>query len=223
MAKKTSDVLVAGVDEAGRGSFVGPLVMAGVSVYEKNLGKLRELGVKDSKLLTPKKRKELERKIKKLVKGYEIIKITPHEIDNRTEVGTNLNILEAMKIADILNKLNPDIAFIDSPGGKKKFENHIKMYTDVESELIVEYKADMNYPIVAAASILAKQERDRDVKKIERETGVKLGVGYPHDERTINGVKNNLKNGKLKKHIRKSWITYENIVKEKEQKKLADW
>ncbi len=150
-------------------------------------------------------------------------------IDVKVKVGDVVHendeviILEAMKIADILNRLNPDVAFIDSPGGRKKFEDHIRKYMDVECKLMVEYKADLNYPVVGAASILAKEERDRDLRKIERETGIKLGVGYPHDERTINGVKNNLDNGKLKKHIRKSWSTYENIVNEKEQKKLADW
>jgi ribonuclease HII len=223
MPKKTSEVLVAGIDEAGRGSLVGPLVMAGVAMLEKDLDKLKEMGVKDSKLLTPKKRADLEKKVKKIVEKYEIIRISPSEIDKRGEVGTNLNILEAMKIADIINRLNPDVAFIDSPGGKKKFEDHIRRYMDVECELIVEYKADLNYPVVGAASILAKQDRDRAVKKIEKDTGITLGVGYPHDERTINGVKDNLKNGKLDKHIRKSWVTYDNIVNEKEQKKLADW
>jgi ribonuclease HII len=221
--KRTKDVVVAGADEAGRGSLLGPLVLCGISVYEKDIDKLKALGVKDSKMLTPKQRNALEGKIKRIVKQYEIAKITPSEIDERFAVGTNLNILEAMKIADILNRLNPDVAFIDSPGGKKKFENHIRKYLDIDCKLVVEYKADVNYPVVSAASILAKEERDRDLRRIEKETGVKLGVGYPHDERTINGVKNNLKNGKLKKHIRKSWSTYENILKEKEQKKLVDW
>jgi ribonuclease HII len=223
MPKKVSEVLVVGVDEAGRGSLIGPLVMAGVAMYEKDLDILKEWGVKDSKLLTPKKRGELEKKIKKFAKSYKVIRISPSEIDKRNEVGTNLNILEAMKTADILNVLNPDVAFIDSPGGKEKFETHIRKYMDIECELIVEHKADLNYPIVGAASILAKEDRDRAVKRIEKQTGITLGVGYPHDKRTIDGVKNNLSNGKLDKHIRKSWVTYDNIVNEKEQKKLADW
>jgi ribonuclease HII len=147
----------------------------------------------------------------------------PHEIDSGKDVGNNLNLLEAMKMAEIINRLNPDRVYVDSPGGKSKFVTNLKRYMDVDCEVIAEYKADLKYPIVGAASILAKEERDRDLKEIERETGVSLGVGYPHDERTINGVKENLKNGKLKKHIRKSWTTWGRIIEEKEQKKISDW
>jgi ribonuclease HII len=213
---------VAGIDEAGRGSLVGPLVIAGLMVDEGVLEELAVKGITDSKLLSHDKRAEFEKYLKKSFK-YEIVKIMPHEIDSGKDVGNNLNLLEAMKMADIINRLNPDKVYVDSPGGISKFVTSLKKYLDIECEIVAEYKADLKYPIVGGASILAKQERDRDLRKIEKETGVELGVGYPHDERTINGVKDNLKNGKLKKHIRKSWSTWGRIVEEKEQKKISDW
>ncbi len=213
---------VAGIDEAGRGSLLGPLVIAGIMTDEDKLEELAKMGVTDSKLLSREKRAELEKYLKKVCK-YEIVKIMPHEIDSGKDVGNNLNLLEAMKMADIINRLNPDMVYIDSPGGISKFVASVKRYMDTECKIVAEYKADLKYPIVGGASILAKQERDRDLKRIEKETGIQLGVGYPHDKRTINGVKENLKNDKLKKHIRKSWSTWSRIVEEKEQKKISDW
>ena len=70
--------LICGIDEAGRGPVIGPLVICGVLISEKDLPKLKALDPKDSKLLTPKKRSELEKKIKRVVKDYKIIKNQKH-------------------------------------------------------------------------------------------------------------------------------------------------
>ncbi|MBR9692216.1 ribonuclease HII, partial [Candidatus Woesearchaeota archaeon] len=73
--------LICGIEEAGRGPVIGPMVMCGVVMEETNLPKLDKLGVKDSKLLTPKQREALFEKIKKTVKAYEILTIYPEEVD----------------------------------------------------------------------------------------------------------------------------------------------
>ena len=94
--------LLCGIDEAGRGPVIGPLVMCGVLVDKKDLTKLKKLGVKDSKLVPVKKREELYHEILKVVKNYKVIKVSAQEIDQRTEVNLNLNQLEAVKAADII-------------------------------------------------------------------------------------------------------------------------
>ena len=211
---------ILGIDEAGRGSIVGPLVIAG-AMYN-NQKELKELGVKDSKLLSPKRREELFKKLKKIVK-YKIIKIYPEEIDNRVGI-TNLNLIEASKFAEIIDELKPDKVIIDTPTkNTQKFKMLMEKLTNHKCKFVCENFADLNYPIVSAASIIAKVNRDKEVRKIERETGEEIGVGYPHDERTIRFVRKSLKKPEWRKYIRKSWITYKRIEEEKEQKKLGKW
>ena len=75
MQGKTSSV--AGVDEAGRGSVIGPLVIAGVLIRQEDLPVLTDLGCKDSKLLTPRRREALAVEIKKVCQDYHVIKLSP--------------------------------------------------------------------------------------------------------------------------------------------------
>ncbi|MGH9934108.1 MAG: ribonuclease HII, partial [Nitrososphaerales archaeon] len=70
-------MMVAGVDEAGRGSILGPLVVAGIKIRESKLKQLHLMGVKDSKKLAPKTREKLYRKILKIVDDYYVCKVTP--------------------------------------------------------------------------------------------------------------------------------------------------
>src|SRR3989344_2545419 len=114
-------IKVLGVDEARRGPVIGPLIISGVIIEEKDEIKLKKLGVKDSKLLTPKKREELYPKILEIVKRYKIVEVSPSEIDAALESQElNLNWLEAHKTAQIINELKPDKAFIDCPSPNKK-------------------------------------------------------------------------------------------------------
>ena len=119
---------VLGVDEAGKGPVIGSLFIAGVLIEEENISKLESIGVKDSKLLTHKKRIILADNIKKIVKKYKILQIKPSEIDRAVgkEDGLNLNWLEAHKTAEIINILKPDRAIIDcpSPNISKYKEQH---------------------------------------------------------------------------------------------------
>lgn len=210
---------IVGIDETGRGCLIGPLFVCGVAIDEDKLHILKELGVKDSKLLTPEQREGLAVEIKK-VADYYLTYITAEEINMKSNLGINLNRQEAMKMAECINALKPDKAIIDAPSGINIFVNNIKKYSSHTCEIVAEHKADVNHPIVGAASILAKVERDKELRRIEKEVGIPLGVGYTHDKITIESVKNNFKNEGLSRYLRKNWITYINIKKEKEQKRL---
>jgi len=209
--------MVVGIDEAGRGSFVGPLVICGVELDQRGMEKLKEKGVKDSKLLSSKRREELAEEIRKVAKRVTYEVISAQEIDERMGVGTNLNAIEAIYMAKIINKLKPKKVIIDAPSGVKKFREVLEKYLETRPEIVLEHKADQKYVVVSAASILAKVRRDKELRKIEEETGVKLGVGYPHDEVCINGVKDNME--ALKKYIRHKWSTYGRIT----QRRLEEY
>ena len=173
---------VLGIDEAGRGPCIGPMVIAGVLVDWAGLTRLIELRVRDSKLLSPRRRSWLFDKIKTVAKNYRIISISPREIDAIiTRPGMNLNWLEASKSAQIINALKPDQAIIDCPSpNTKAYRARIEGALKAKTALVVENKADFKYPVVAAASILAKVSRDLAIARLRRRYG-NLGSGYPSD------------------------------------------
>jgi ribonuclease HII len=217
--------LVLGIDESGRGPIVGNLVLAGVLIEEGDEKELKDMGVKDSKLLSEKQRNRLFPKIEKLAKKVMVVEVTPAEIDARFAVGMNLNSLEASKMAEIINKLRPDIAIVDcpSPNIRSFKEKTLAKFLEHRCEVIAEHYADKNWPVVSAASIIAKVIRDKRIKEIEREVGYPIGVGYTHDQRTLDFVERALsEKDHLDKYIRKSWLTFKRIKDGKSQKRLSD-
>jgi ribonuclease HII len=110
-------MFVAGVDDAGRGAVIGPLVIAGVLVKEEDLPKLKELGVKDSKLLSPHRRELLAVEIKRIAQKYHVIRLSPREIDVVVMSGRKLhklNWLEAQTMAKVIEALKPDKVYVDA-------------------------------------------------------------------------------------------------------------
>ena len=201
---------ICGIDDAGRGSMLGPLVIAGISIEKKNIRKLSNLGVKDSKKLTPKKREDLYKKIISLVDNYYVVKISPKSID--TSVAKHgLNQLEAKYMAKVVTKLNPDISFVDSCDvNPKRFGSEISKLSN-NSKIRSYHHADSRFVVVSAASILAKVIRDRSIAKLR--INYDLGSGYPSDKKTINFVKKYFKKQKiLPKFVRKSWKPTKKIV-----------
>jgi ribonuclease HII len=197
---------VAGIDEAGRGSLIGPLVIAFFLTNDiKALGK-----IKDSKKLSKKQRSFIYKKLKNLGK-FKIIKIWPKDIDER-----NINILELEAIKKLVKNEEIDKLYIDCFLKDKNIFNSLK--SDNIRDVIAEYKADEKYSVVAAASIVAKVVRDAEIKKLKNELG-DFGSGYPSDEKTINFVKENLKVLEQKGVLRKKWKTYK-LLKSPVQKKL---
>lgn len=210
---------VLGIDEAGRGPVLGPMVIAGVVVDD---GKEAMLGeVKDSKLLYPRKRVKLAAHLRENFENLAII-VFPKEIDQAlNSPDLNLNWLEAKKQAEIINILKPDVAIIDCPSPNiKKYTDYLKNNLDEnlkKIKLIVEHKADVNYPVCSAASILAKVKRDEEIQKIKRKYG-DVGPGYPAHPKTREFIKKNWK--KYPQIFRKTWATYKNIVEKEKQQEL---
>ena len=177
---------ILGIDEAGRGPVIGSLFMAGVVINKEDEITLKEWGVKDSKLLSPKKREELyEQIIAKF--PYKIIQVTPKEIDAvlSEDSASNLNWLEADHQAVIIDAMDCDQAIIDCPSPNTKgYGDVLKTKVTRKVDLIVENKADFNYLVVAAASIVAKVSRDRHIKALQQELGFDFGSGYLTDQKT---------------------------------------
>jgi len=215
---------VCGIDEAGRGCVIGPLVICGAMIDEKKEAELKKLGVKDSKLLTPLQRERLAKELPKHVK-YQVIIIPAPEIDKnvRGEDGSNLNWLEANKSVELINMLNPEKVILDCPSP------NIKAYKEYVAErllhkkfkLLVEHKADLHHPIVAAASVFAKVTRDAEIEKIKKHVGFDFGSGYMADKRTSEYLKKAW--DKHPEIFRHSWAPYKKAAGLKKQKNLGEY
>lgn len=212
---------ICGIDEAGRGCVIGPLVICGAMIEEDKQENLKNMGVKDSKLLTPLKRERLFEDLQEVVK-YEIIIIDPSEIDSYvlSETGDNLNWLEAQKSVEIINRLKPEQAILDCPSqNTKAYKEYVtERLLHKKLDIKAEHKADFNYPIVAAASILAKVTRDAELAKIKKDIGEDFGSGYMADPKTAAFLKKNW--NKYPSIFRKSWAPYQALQKGGSQKKL---
>jgi len=161
--------IIAGIDEAGRGPVLGPLVMVALAMKEEDIKKLEWLGVKDSKLLSPLVREELFERIREIVHDFRIEMIEPDAIDlSLSEETSNLNWLEAETSARLVSELNPDKIIVDCPSVnipayQDYFKKRLSEAVANKAELIVEHKADLNHIVVAAASVVAKVIRDRQI------------------------------------------------------------
>jgi len=221
-------MLVAGIDEAGRGALIGPMTIAGVCVEEKIEKKMKILGVKDSKQLSPKRREELYQKIGDMAKEVIVINVPACKIDKYRSQKINLDRIEAMKMAEIITMMDADVFYIDSLGfNSPKFKNMIIEYLPKEKkgmELVCKNYMDENVTVVGAASVMAKVDRDKAIKEIQEKVEMDIGVGYSHDERTIKFVDSLIKSGnELPDFVRKSWVTTERLQEQSLQGKLKDF
>jgi len=218
---------VCGVDDAGRGPVIGPLIIAGVLVEEEKVSELKELGVRDSKTLPAVKRERLAIEISHLVIESHLVELSPKALDevvHRAPKLKRLNYLEAVAMASVIEKLRPEVAYVDaSDVVPDRFGRDILGRLSYKPKIISEHYADSTYPIVSAASILAKVERDRRVQELRTQYG-EFGSGYSTDERTIKFLEDYYKENKVFPPIvRRSWETLQNIVNRIEQSKLRDF
>ena len=209
--------IVCGVDEAGRGPVIGPMVIAGVSAP---LNALEKIGVKDSKKLSPTRREKLAEEIKKVARKIVIRVVEPEKIDSLRRVMT-LNEIEVLFFAEIIEELDCEEVYVDAADvNESRFAENIKSHLERKVKIISRHKADEIYPAVSAASIIAKVERDRIIADIAKEIG-DFGSGYPADPRTIQFLREYLhKNGTLPPYVRKSWKSVKKLLREMEQKNL---
>ncbi len=199
--------MICGLDEAGRGPVLGPLVIAGALCEEKEQRRLKEMGVRDSKKLSSTKREKLYEDLVASL-DYCVIKVSAVELDEARKGGTSLNELEGAKFADIINQLGPSRAYIDCADvSPANFRGYMAKNLSCTCDLVIEHRADEKYPIVSAASIIAKVERDREIELIRREYG-EVGSGYTHDPRTIAFIENYYREkGEFPGFVRRSWKT----------------
>ncbi|MBY9020709.1 MAG: ribonuclease HII [Candidatus Lokiarchaeota archaeon] len=218
--------IICGIDEAGRGPVLGPMVICGVCFLEAELKLLEDIGVKDSKKLTSKKRSELAKIIKSECENYKTIIVSAQEIDAREKKRITLNKLEELKMAEIIEELRPNIIYIDAADVKearfgKSIQNLLK-YSPFK--IISKHKADDLYPIVSASSIIAKDMRDSIIEELKKKYG-DFGSGYPSDVRTIEFLRKWIIEKKNSPPFaRKSWETTKKIIREEiGTKKITDF
>ncbi len=177
--------------------------------------------MRDSKELAHKKRVKIADEVEKIAKDIVVIKIEACRIDSYRKSGVNLNRLEGMKMADIINLLSPHEVVVDCPDpNTEKFMLILKKMVRNGSAIKAEHKADRNHKIVGAASIIAKVEREKEIAKLRRKYG-DFGPGYTSNELTNKWLKEWIgKNKEWPEIVRKTWLTAELLEKGKQQRGL---
>ena len=183
---------------------------------ERKVEELKKLGVKDSKMLIASTRARLSKEIPEIVDACHVIELAACELDkivNRAPKFQRLNLLEAKVMAQVIEKLRPDLAYVDSSDVRtERFKNNILDFLSFAPRIISEHKADVNYPVVSAASIMAKVHRDNRIDEIKREYG-EIGSGYAHDPATLKFLRDYyLQHGDFPPIVRRSWKTLNHIV-----------
>lgn len=175
------------MDDAGRGPVIGPLVIAGVAIRKEGLPRLASLKVKDSKLLSPEARRELSVKIERIIDEKAFVEFSPREVDEvvlKAPKLKKLNFLEAKGMAELISRLKPSLAYVDaSDVDPERFARQIQENLPFRVKIVSEHHADRKYPVVSAASILAKVRRDESIRKL-REAYGDFG-SLPYSERVL--------------------------------------
>lgn len=191
---------------------MGPLVVAGVAADLEGVEELKEIGVRDSKRLSPVRRAALYPEILKVCARAHSVHIGTLEIDTVVATGRKyrkLNYLEALYFAKVADELSADVVTVDaSDTSPRRFQEVIKGSMNASCRVRAFHKADRDYPLVSAASIVAKVERDAAVDKL-REAYGDFGSGYPSDRKTKSYFRRWLEDGRAPPEwTRKSWKSW---------------
>ena len=208
------------MDEAGKGSVLGPMVVAAVGVSSENV--FDEFEVADSKLLSPKMRERLYVIIRKRFKVASV-RIDAHEIDE-IRTGITMNACVARAHAQVIDKLSPSVAYVDACDVNAfRYADMVKSYLEQSCEIVSEHHADQTFKVVSAASIVAKVTRDRAIMALSKKYG-NIGSGYPSDPVTIAFLSAYIDEHKCPPPIaRKSWKTVSAMLGKKQQSKLSEF
>lgn len=216
-------MIIAGIDEAGKGPVIGPMCIGGVKIDESKAHVLKVLGVADSKKLTPKRREQLAPQILKYVDCYFVLEVSPSQIDEFRKI-ISMNELMVVCFSKVLEKLRPQKAYVDAADVKaERFAENLRAQYAKSSpdeakeiEIISRHQADAIFPVVSAASILAKVQRDKLIEELKKEWGVDFGSGYPSDPKTRDFLLKWARehDGEFPEIVRHSWKTVENIKAE---------
>lgn len=224
-------IIIAGGDEAGRGAVLGPIVVSIVSISKGKEAKLARIGVRDSKMLTRKRRSFLYDEIYSIADEVKVYKIESSEINEAMKNKVSINELEALNFAKLIDSLEkqPGCIFLDSPDViSERFGLRVSLFSKkpmlvkgIKAErrerearpikMVSEHKADSRYPVVSGASIIAKVTRDAEIEKMEGDLGIEIGSGYPSDKYTIEAIRKSLGDGTLNGRLREYWKTLKYI------------
>jgi ribonuclease HII len=209
-----------GVDEAGKGAVLGPMVVAAVGSDNEDL--LPDIGIKDSKLLSPEKRTRIYEEITSSC-SIALRVVSAGEIDSGRKSMT-LNVFLARLHAAVITDLVPDLAYVDACDVIAERHGHmVTNYLGCKCRVVAEHHADVSFPLVSAASIVAKVVRDREIEALALEYG-DIGSGYPSDQKTVDFLSSAiLRSGKPPTFARRSWKTVEKMIAERSQASILDF
>lgn len=223
-------MLTLGIDDAGRGPVIGPMVLAGCLIDDKTAPYFKKLGVKDSKQLTNKRREILAKEIREKAETFEIVIVPPIKIDGTENKRIKLNEIEAIACAKIINRINKGFkqikVVVDCPSTSiVKWTDFLK--TRIKNlanlEISCEHKADQNHISVSAASILAKSVREREMETLRKKYGEEIGSGYTSDPLTIKFLEKNASKYENEGIFRKTWVTWQRVKSNNSQRRLGDF
>ena len=221
MSERIPVLMFCGLDEAGRGPMVGPLVVGAVWYADESVP--RELGAKDSKKLTPAQRERLYDRIAETADHWVVVPISAADLDEAM-TRNNLNEVEMQLFARAASSFSCDIVQVDCP------EVNTERFGNILSQMIggtrvdARNKADVVFPTVSAASIMAKVTRDRMIEDIKKELGIDVGSGYPSDPTTKAFVENWINEyHTVPPHTRRSWKPVKDLMSKKAATTLDDW
>jgi len=212
--------MICGVDEAGKGSVLGPMVIAAVECEE--MDELTALGVADSKKLTKESRERINKTIRERFQ-YSLVIRTAQEIDSLRQTMT-MNEIVAQAHAEAVDALSSTTAYLDACDvNEKRYETTVSSYVKSGAKIIAKHKADVLFPPVSAASIVAKVERDSLITKLAGEHG-DIGSGYPSDQVTIRYLEKYIRTHKQPPFFaRSSWETVKQMMYQKDQCSILDF
>jgi len=192
---------------------LGPIIVAGVCVTKKSISEMVEKGIKDSKLLSPKKRQVLFGHVINVAESICVCRINIEDIDFHV-FRNNLNLLEAEAMAITIRNMKSDKTYVDSCDvNPSRYQRTIKTFLKQNNtKLVSMHHADRLNVVVSGASIIAKVIRDSELSKIRIKYG-DVGSGYPSDKKTIKFVKEWFRQkNQIPAFARKSWKPAQMIV-----------
>jgi ribonuclease HII len=221
--RTTAERRIVGVDEAGRGSTVGPLVVGAFAVSESALPELPRLGVRDSKKLSPARRSEIRAALPALG-ACRSIALAPRTID-RYVAREELNDLELFTFARLVRSLAPDLAIVDAcDPDAGRFGRRLSALVGAHVDVVARHRADEEFPVVGAASIVAKVRRDRALEGLRQRLGNDLGSGYPSDPRTQAFVESTVRRGEPPPEwLRVSWAPVQRVMRARSARTLDEF
>jgi len=207
--------LLCGIDEAGRGPVLGPLVVCGVAVEEAQHGRVERMGLKDSKVLAPAVRERLFLEIH--AAGVLIaIKVFPAPAVDAARRRNGLNALEAKAMAGIIRRFAPVRVWVDGLTNRPRAYGRLleAMILPARARIVSESRADERYPLVQAAAIVAKVTRDAAIASLAESHG-EIGSGYPGDPKTKAFLRRCARAGHFPPFVRRSWLTVTRMTGER--------